>query len=83
MSDFKYLVTVIIPVYNTQDYIEECVLSIENQKMDVSKIEVLLINDGSKDQSGNICENLSKKYANILEFQIHEILVFKEHVENI
>ena len=65
MSDFKYLVTVIIPVYNTQDYIEECVLSIENQKMDVSKIEVLLINDGSKDQSGNICENLSKKYANI------------------
>ena len=48
MSDFKYLVTVIIPVYNTQDYIEECVLSIENQKMDVSKIEVLLINDGSK-----------------------------------
>ena len=43
--NYKYDVSVIIPVYNAQDYVEKCVLSLINQTYDTSKIEILLIND--------------------------------------
>lgn len=65
MSVCKYDVSVIIPVYNTQDFVEECVESVVNQSMDNSRIEILLINDGSTDNSGKICKKLSKKYSNV------------------
>lgn len=65
MSSFKYDVSVIIPVYNTEDFIEECIESIMHQKMDKNRIQVLLINDGSTDQSDVVCKKLQKKYHNI------------------
>lgn len=49
------LVSVIIPVYNIEDYIEECILSARNQTY--SNIEIILINDGSTDNSLSICES--------------------------
>ena len=52
-------VSIIVPIYNVEQYCRECFESLLSQTLDC--IEVLLINDGSKDQSGNICENLSKK----------------------
>lgn len=62
----KFNVSVVIPVYNSQDFIENCVDSIAKQKTDISKIEILLINDGSSDDSDAICRNLCKKYQNIV-----------------
>lgn len=47
-------VSVIVPVYNAEQYLEECIASIANQTY--KNIEVILIDDGSKDQSGNICD---------------------------
>ncbi len=47
-------VSVIIPVYNTEKYLRECIDSVLNQTFD--DFEVLLINDGSSDKSGQICE---------------------------
>ncbi len=47
------MVSVIIPIYNTQDYLEECIKSVVNQKY--SQLEIILINDGSTDMSGEIC----------------------------
>lgn len=58
------LISIIIPVYNKQDTIIKCVESVENQ--DYSNIEVILIDDGSKDNSAHICEDLSNKYLNIV-----------------
>lgn len=52
------LVSIIIPVYNVEMYIEECLESICNQTY--NNLEILLINDGSKDKSGMICENYKK-----------------------
>ena len=56
----KDLITVIVPVYNVEKYLEQCVDSILNQTY--KKIEIILVDDGSKDKSGQICNELSNKY---------------------
>jgi glycosyltransferase involved in cell wall biosynthesis len=53
-----HLVSIIIPVYNTEKYLIECLESVKNQSY--KRIEVLLINDGSTDYSEKIC----KSYVN-------------------
>lgn len=63
---WKYDVSVIIPVYNREKYIEESVNSILNQTYDVSKIQIILIDDGSTDNSKEICKDLKKQNDNIL-----------------
>lgn len=50
-------VSIIVPVYNIDEYIEECLQSIRRQ--DWQNIEVLLIDDGSKDNSGAICDTFA------------------------
>ena len=55
----KYRISVIIPVYNVQDYIEECLASVTGQTIGFECIQVILVNDGSPDDSAAIC----KKYA--------------------
>lgn len=52
------LISVIVPVYNVGRYLRECLESIRNQTY--KNIEVFLINDGSTDQSGFICDHYSK-----------------------
>ena len=59
-------VSVIVPVYNVELYLEQCVESCVNQ--DYENIEVLLIDDGSTDNSGIICDALAKKYNNVYSF---------------
>lgn len=54
------LVTVIIPCYNHEKYVEETIESIVNQTY--KNIELIVIDDGSKDTSPQIIEELSKKY---------------------
>lgn len=53
-------ISVIIPVYNTQDYLADCVDSILNQTLE--DIEIILINDGSTDNSGKIIGEYVKKH---------------------
>lgn len=48
------LVSVIIPIYNTAEYVEECIQSIQSQSY--KNIELILVNDGSTDGSGEICK---------------------------
>ena len=61
-------VSVIVPVYNVEKYIEECVQSIQNQT--VKGIEIILVDDGSTDRSGEICEKLEEIDDRI--FVIHQ-----------
>lgn len=56
-------VSLIIPVYNVQDYIEKCLDSIVNQTID--DMEIIIVNDGSKDQSKQKIENYLEKYPKI------------------
>ena len=49
------IITIIVPVYNVEKYIKECIDSLINQTY--KNIEIILVNDGSKDESGKICDD--------------------------
>lgn len=53
------LISIIIPVYNTEAYLEQCVLSVMEQTYE--NIEIILVDDGSYDQSGLLCDQLAKR----------------------
>ena len=53
------LISVIVPVYNVEKYLNRCVDSIINQTY--SNLEIILINDGSTDTSGKICDEYKKR----------------------
>ena len=55
--------SIIVPVYNVYNYLEQCVMSIVTQEE--SKIELILVDDGSKDESGLLCDVLALKYSDI------------------
>ena len=65
------ILTIAIPVYNTEKYIRRCVDSLLVNEIQ-NDIEVILVNDGSKDNSIKILNKYKEKYpeTNILEFQI-------------
>ena len=54
MGNFKYKATIIVPVYNVEEYLETCLMSLVNQTMPKDQMEVLVINDGSTDKTGEI-----------------------------
>ena len=55
----KNLISVIIPVYNVENYLEMAVNSVINQTY--TNLEIILIDDGSTDNSGKICDEFAKK----------------------
>lgn len=59
-------ISIIIPVYNVEKYLEKCLQSVVKQ-ID-TRVEVIIINDGSTDESPQICERYCKKYENIFLF---------------
>lgn len=66
-------VTFIVPIYNGGAYLSRCIDSILNQdKFDKGAIEVLLLDDGSEDDSFDISKNYSKKFPYIIRSFKHE-----------
>ena len=57
-------VSIIVPIYNMEQYLNRCLESIINQTYE--NIEIILINDGSKDNSLEICKNYAKKDNRIM-----------------
>ena len=55
----KELISVIVPVFNVEKYLERCVESIVNQTY--KNLEIILVNDGSTDNSGELCDELAKR----------------------
>lgn len=57
--EFNPMVTIIVPVYNSEQYLPICVESILKQTF--KDFELLLVDDGSTDRSGDLCETYAKQ----------------------
>lgn len=57
-------ISIIVPIYNTQNYLQKCLDSLVNQTY--KNIEIILVDDGSTDDSYKICESYKGKYENIV-----------------
>lgn len=68
MTEQNPLISVIVPVYNAELYLEECILSILRQSY--QNLQIIVINDGSTDNSGEICDNFAKLDNRIEVFHI-------------
>ena len=59
----KPLISVIIPVYNKREYVEDCLNSVLTQDFDC--FEVIAVEDGSTDGSGEICDRMAREHPNL------------------
>ena len=82
------LISVIVPIYNVEQFLSKCIQSIINQSY--SRLEIILVDDGSTDDSPQICDEFKEKDKRIKvihkkmgDCQMREMLELKWHLENI
>ena len=66
----KYKISIVVPVYNAGKYLKECIESIINQTLGFQNIQLILINDGSTDNSREIIDSYCSQYENILAMDL-------------
>lgn len=72
------LLSIIVPVYNVETYLKRCVKSvaIRNEKL----VEIILVDDGSTDASGHLCDELAKQYnCNVIHKKEWRSFLCKEY----
>ena len=62
----KLLVSIIVPVYNVKDYVFECLKSLVEQSYET--IEIIVVDDGATDGSGDICDDFAKNDKRVKVF---------------
>ena len=70
--DYKYKISVVVPIYNTESYLRETLESIEHQTIGIENIQIILINDGSTDNSESICLEFMEKYPHNVVYRAIE-----------
>ena len=60
------LLSIIIPIYNVEPYVERCIRSLEDQSLLKDEYEIICINDGSPDNSKDVVQRLQKEFDNIV-----------------
>lgn len=65
--NFEEKVSIVVPVYNVEEYLERCIYSILNQTY--TNIELILIDDDSTDKSYDICQNIARSDKRVLAYQ--------------
>jgi len=60
----KYKISVVIPVYKAENFLQMCVDSILKQTL--KDVEIILVDDGSPDRSGQICDEYATQHQNVM-----------------
>ena len=60
------MVTIIIPAYNIEDLITRCVESLVHQTYPADRLEIIVVDDGSKDSTGAVIDGLAERYDNVI-----------------
>ncbi|WP_034445744.1 glycosyltransferase [Butyrivibrio sp. AE2032] len=58
----EYKVSIVVPVYNAEKYLDRCMKTLLEQSMPKGEYEIILVDDGSPDESGKMCDNYAKNY---------------------
>ncbi len=66
-----YKISVVMAVYNTEEYLEEAIESVVGQTIGFGEIQLILVDDGSTDRSGVICDHFRERYPDNIEV-IHQ-----------
>ncbi len=69
---YLYKISIIIPVFNVEDYIDTAFESILNQTIGFNELEVIFIDDASTDTCPSIIDNYSKKYDNVVAIHLEK-----------
>ncbi|HBZ87912.1 MAG TPA: glycosyltransferase family 2 protein, partial [Erysipelotrichaceae bacterium] len=64
MQDTNDLISVIVPIYKVEKYLDECISSIVNQTY--RNMQIILVDDGSPDRCGEICDEWAKRDSRIM-----------------
>lgn len=67
MAEYDFIFSVVMSVYNVEQYIHEAIDSLIHQTIGFEKIQLILTDDGSTDQSGRICDECAAKYPDNVE----------------
>lgn len=66
VKEYTKKLSIIVPVYNAEEYIEGCVNSLLKQDLSEQEYEIILINDGSTDNSPKLAQKLKEQNNNIV-----------------
>jgi len=66
------MISVILPIHNVDNYLEDCINSIINQTIGFQNIELIMVDDGSTDDSYNIMKKYDKMYENVKIYHFEE-----------
>lgn len=83
MLDKEFLISIIVPVFNAELTVENTFNSIKNQSIGFENIEVIFVDDCSKDNSRTILENFSKSYDNVKSIFLKENHGFAGEARNV
>lgn len=62
-------ISIVVPIYNVELYLRECIESLVNQNLPSAEYEIILVNDGSTDRSGEIAKEYVDKFDNITFYE--------------
>ena len=83
LQTYKPVLSVIVPCYNVESYVDRCVQSILHQTIGLDKMEILLINDASTDHTLDILKNYAKQYPQSIRVIDLEQNVGLSHARNV
>ena len=69
------LLSIAIPCYNSQDYMENC---IESLLVGGEEVEILIVDDGSSDRTAEIADDYARKYPTIVRQSIRKMVVMEK-----